>query len=99
MVDFIIRQFAGKIAALIAAAFAGAVSWGFVHVAALSPAVAATIDPNAVAATLTAVFLAVMNVVANKYHLDNSTVQSIENAIKAEPPEVVVKAEPLKPAQ
>lgn len=96
MVNFIIRQFAGKIAAVVASAITAAIMWGFVKLAALCPTVAATIDPNAVAATLTAMVLAIMNVVANKYHLDNPTVQTVEDAIQAGPAMVAVKAEPVK---
>ena len=99
MVNFIIRQFAGKIAAALASAILIAVLHGFAWLAAQCPEIAALCNPQAVATWLDTLVIAALNIAANKYHLDNSTVQAVEDALKATPPEVIVKAEPLKPAQ
>lgn len=95
--QFIVRQFAGKIAALVSSVILFAVLQGFAWVASKSPEIAATIHPQQVADWLSSVIIAFLNIAANKYHLDNATVQSVENAIEAAPPEVVVKAQPVDP--
>lgn len=96
---FIIRQFAGKIAALISSIILFAVLQAFGWIASKSPEIAATIHPQQVADWLSTLVIALLNIAANKYHLDNATVQSVENAIKDASPEVVIKAQPVNPPQ
>ncbi len=91
MINFIIRQFAGKLAAAVSTAILFAVLHGVAWLAAHCPWIAATIDPQAVATWLSALLVAVLNIAANQYHLDKATALKVENAIEAAPPVIPVR--------
>jgi len=95
MVNFIIRQFAGKIAAVVASLIAIAIIHGFAWLAAQCPQIAALCNPQAAATWVDTVVIAAFNILANKYHMDSATVQTVADALKATPPEVVMQAEPV----
>jgi len=95
LIQFVVRQFAGKIAAAIASGILFGVLKAFSEIAAKSPEIAATINPQEVAGWLAALAIALLNIAANKWHLDQTTVQTVEDALKAAPPVVSVKAEPV----
>ena len=98
MVDFIIRQFAGKIAAAVASLILIAVTQGLALLAAKVPEIAALCNPQAVATWLDTFVIAVLNIMANKYHIDAATAKTVEDAIAEASPTVVVK-EPVNPAK
>jgi len=99
LIQFIIRQFAGKIAAAVSSIILVAVTHAFAWIAAQSPEIAALCNPQAVVIWLDTLAIAALNIAANQYHLDNATSQRIVDALKAAPPVMVVKAELVNPAK
>ena len=96
LIQFIVRQFAGKIAAAVASGILFAVMAGFSWLAAHYPTIAALCSPQEVAGWLAAFIVAVLNIAANKWYLDQKTVAEVDAAIAANPPVPIVKAEPVK---
>lgn len=95
LVQFIIRQFAGKIAAAVASGILFLVMGGFAWLSAHYPSIAALCSPQEVAGWMAAFLVAVLNIAANKWHLDQKTVVDIDAAIAENPPVAIVRAEPV----
>ena len=95
LVQFIIRQFAGTIAAAVASGILFAVMAGFAWLSAHFPTVAALCSPQEVAGWLAAFVVAMLNIAANKWHLDQKTVAEVDAEIAKNPPVPIVKAEPV----
>jgi len=91
MVNFIIRQFAGKAAAAVATVLTILVLHGFAFLCAKVPSIAALCDPQAVATWCDTAVIAIFNILANKYHMDAATETKIADELKANPPVIPIR--------
>ena len=90
MINLIFKLFGGTIRTHVATAITAAALWIVAQAAThLSPQVAATIDPNALAATMLAIVLWLMNVLTNKTH--NANLEALQNAIETTVVSIPVK--------
>jgi hypothetical protein len=72
LIPFVVRLFSGKITALISSAVLYVVLYLLAKLAALSPEIAASIDPNKLANEIYLILVVALNAATNKFHLDNA---------------------------
>lgn len=72
LVSLIVRLFSGKITALISSIVLYGVLFALGKLAALSPAIAASIDPNQLANEVYLILVVLLNAATNSLHLDNA---------------------------
>ena len=86
IIDFIIRQFAGKISAAIWSGILFALAQAVAYIAQFSPQAAHAVNVPAVANFVAFIIIAALNVITNKYHLDKATTDKLESDfLKSEP--------------
>jgi hypothetical protein len=72
LISIVVRLFSGKITALISSAVLYVVLYLLLRLAALSPEIAASIDPNKLANGIYLILVVALNAATNKFHLDNA---------------------------
>ena len=99
LVKFVVRFFGGRIAAIVNSLIVMLVMHSFACLADRCPAIAATVDPQAVAGFLDAVLFATVNAITNGRHGD--LIEALQAEVKilaANPTQIPVRrAEPVRP--
>jgi len=99
LVKFAVRFFEEKIAAIVNSLIAMLVMHSFAYFADRCPAIAATVDPQAVAGFLDTVLFAALNAATNGHHGNAiETLQAEVDILAANPTQIPVRrAEPVHP--
>ena len=99
LAKFAVRFFGGKFAAMVNSLIVMLVMHSFAYLADRCPAIAATVDPQAVAGFLDAVLFATVNAITNGRHGD--VIEALQAEVKilaANPTQIPVRrAEPVHP--
>ena len=99
LVKLAVRFFGGRIAAIVNSLIVMVVMHSFAYLADKCPSVAATVDPQAIAAFLDAVLFATINAITNGRH--GEVIEALQSELKilaARPTQIPVKrAEPVIP--
>ena len=93
LVRFAVRFFGGKIAAIVNSLIVMLVMHSFAYLADKCPAIAATVDPQAVAGFLDAVLFAAVNAATNGHHGDViEALQAEVDILAANPTQIPVRS-------